>query len=78
MWKALDDAGIFGSVKVVSGLDQRSSYETLGAVATKISFLSHYFYEAPKNKANDFLVAASRRRARFPICSTRTVSSRPR
>jgi branched-chain amino acid transport system substrate-binding protein len=66
MWKALDDAGVFGNVKVVSGLDQRSSYATLGSVATKISFLSHYFYEAPKNKANDFLVAELKKQNKVP------------
>jgi branched-chain amino acid transport system substrate-binding protein len=66
MWKALDDAGVFGSVKVVSGLDQRSSYATLGSAGTKISFLSHYFYEAPKNKANDFLVAELKKQNKVP------------
>ena len=66
MWKALDDAGVFGSVKVVSGLDQRSSYATLGTAATKIAFLSHYFYEAPKNKANDFLVAELKKQNKVP------------
>ena len=66
MWKALDDAGVFGSVKVVSGLDQRSSYATLGTAATKVSFLSHYFYEAPKNKANDFLVAELKKQSKVP------------
>ena len=58
MWKALDDSGVFGATRVVSGLDQRSSYDTLGSAGTKISFLSHYFATAPKNKTNDFLVAA--------------------
>ncbi|HZX67864.1 MAG TPA: substrate-binding domain-containing protein [Candidatus Elarobacter sp.] len=66
MWKALDDAGVFGNVKVVSGLDQRSSYATLGSAGTKISFLSHYFYEAPKNKANDFLVAELKKQNKVP------------
>jgi branched-chain amino acid transport system substrate-binding protein len=66
MWKALDDAGIFGSTKVVSGLDQRSSYATLGSAATKISFLSHYFYEAPKNKANDSLIAGLKKDGKVP------------
>ena len=31
MWKALDDSGVLTSTKVVTGLDQRSTYETLGA-----------------------------------------------
>ena len=66
MWKALDDSGVFGSTRVVSGLDQRSSYETLGAAATKIQFLSHYFYRAPKNKANDALIAALKKQNKVP------------
>jgi branched-chain amino acid transport system substrate-binding protein len=67
MWKALDDSGMFGgSTRVVSGLDQRSSYETLGSAATKIQFLSHYFYRAPKNRANDALVAALKKSNRVP------------
>jgi branched-chain amino acid transport system substrate-binding protein len=66
MWKGLDDAGVFASTKVVSGLDQRSSYETLGSAAAKISFLSHYFYLGPKNKANDALVAALKKNGKVP------------
>jgi len=66
MWKALEDSGVFGATRVVSGLDQRSSYETLGSAATKISFLSHYFYLAPKNKTNDVLVAALKKQGKVP------------
>jgi branched-chain amino acid transport system substrate-binding protein len=66
MWKALDDSGVFAATRVVSGLDQRSSYETLGSAGTKISFLSHYFYKAPKNKANDFLIAALKKQNKVP------------
>ena len=51
MWRALDQQGVFSSVdKVVTGLDQRASYPTFGPVASKISFLSHYVSNAPKNK----------------------------
>jgi branched-chain amino acid transport system substrate-binding protein len=66
MWKSLDDSGVFASTRVVSGLDQRSSYDTLGSAATKISFLSHYFYLAPKTKANDALVAALKKQGKVP------------
>jgi branched-chain amino acid transport system substrate-binding protein len=66
MWKSLDDSGIFAGTRVVSGLDQRASYETLGAAATKVSFLSHYFYRAPKSAANDELVAALKRQGKVP------------
>jgi branched-chain amino acid transport system substrate-binding protein len=76
MWKSLDDERIFDSIKVVTGLDQRSSYETLGSARTKIAFLSHYFYEAPKNAVNDALDRRrSRNRTRFPTCSIPTASS---
>jgi branched-chain amino acid transport system substrate-binding protein len=66
MWKALDDSGVFAATRVVSGLDQRSSYETLGSAASKIQFLSHYFYRAPKSKANDALVAALKAKNKVP------------
>jgi branched-chain amino acid transport system substrate-binding protein len=66
MWKALDDSGVFATTRVVSGLDQRASYETMGSAATKISFLSHYFYRAPKSKANDALVAALKKQNKVP------------
>src|SRR4029079_4078113 len=57
MWRALDQQGVFDSVDhVVTGLDMRASYPTFGPVANKISFLSHYVSNAPKNKVNDLLV----------------------
>ncbi len=66
MWKALDDSGVFSTTRLVSGLDQRSSYETMGTAATKVQFLSHYFYRAPKSKANDALVAALKKQNKVP------------
>jgi branched-chain amino acid transport system substrate-binding protein len=67
MWRALDQQNVFnGSTKVVTGLDQRASYEIFGPVAAKISFLSHYVYQAPKNKVNDFLVRSMRKRGQVP------------
>lgn len=67
MWRALDQQGIFQSVdKVVTGLDLRASYPTFGPVASKISFISHYVYNAPKNKVNDFLVRSMRKRNQVP------------
>jgi len=66
MWKSLDDERIFDSIKVVTGLDQRSSYETLGSAGTKIAFLSHYFYEAPKTAVNDALVAGLKKENKVP------------
>ena len=67
LWRSLDQQGVFSSVdKVVTGLDLRASYPTFGPSASKISFLSHYVYNAPKNKVNDFLVKAMRKRGQVP------------
>ena len=67
MWRALDQQDVFsGSRRVVTGLDQRASYATFGPVASKISFLSHYVYQAPQNKVNAFLVNALRKRGQVP------------
>jgi branched-chain amino acid transport system substrate-binding protein len=57
MWTALDNQGVLDATPVVTGLDQRASYPIFGPAAEKISFLSHYVYQAPDNAANDFLIA---------------------
>jgi branched-chain amino acid transport system substrate-binding protein len=67
MWTALDQQGVFSSVdSIVTGLDQRSTYATFGPAISKIHFLSHYVYQAPTNKVNDWLKAQLRKRSQFP------------
>jgi branched-chain amino acid transport system substrate-binding protein len=67
MWRALDQQNVFGSVdKVVTGLAERATYPTFGPIASKISFLSHYVFNAPKNKVNDFLVSSMKKRGQVP------------
>jgi branched-chain amino acid transport system substrate-binding protein len=67
MWKALDQQGAFASsTKIVTGLAERATWSTMGAQATKIQFLSHYVYTAPKNKVNDYLVKQMRKRGQVP------------
>ena len=67
MWRALEQQAVFGSVdKVVTGLAERATYPTFGPVASKISFLSHYVYNGPKNKVNDFLVSSMKKRNQVP------------
>jgi len=66
MWKALDQQGVFAGTQVVTGLAERATWASLGAQATKIHFLSHYVYTAPKNKVNDWLVAQMRKRGQVP------------
>jgi branched-chain amino acid transport system substrate-binding protein len=67
MWKALDQQGVFTSTKVVTGLAEKATWSTFDAsAATKIQFLSHYVYTAPKNKVNDWLVKQMKKRSQAP------------
>jgi branched-chain amino acid transport system substrate-binding protein len=66
MWKALDQQGVFNGPDVVTGLAERATWSALGDQATKIHFLSHYVYTAPKNPVNDWLVAQMRKRGQVP------------
>ena len=67
VWTALDQQGVFSSVKsIVTGLDQRSTYATFGPAVAKIHFLSHYVYQAPSNKVNDWLKTQLRKKSQFP------------
>ncbi len=62
MYGALDSQGVLTSNKVVTGLDQRSTYPIFGPAADKIAFLSHYIYQAPQNEANQYLVDALKKK----------------
>ncbi len=66
MWQSLDQQGVLKTTKVVTGLAQRSSYQTYGAGTTKIQFLAHYFYQAPDNKVNTYLVNALKKKGMTP------------
>ena len=67
MWRALDQQNVFESVgKVVTGLPERAVWSGFGTAANRISFLSHYVSNAPKNKVNDFLVNAMKKRGQVP------------
>jgi len=66
MWKALDQQNVFSGTQVVTGLAERATWGTLGDQATKIHYLSHYVYTAPKNKVNDWLVQKLRKRGQVP------------
>ncbi|MFC1418078.1 substrate-binding domain-containing protein [Streptacidiphilus cavernicola] len=43
LWTALNQQGVLGSTKVVTGLAGTASYPIFGAAAGKVSFLAHYF-----------------------------------
>jgi len=66
MWKALDQQNAFSGPDVVTGLAERATWAALGDPATKIHFLSHYVYTAPKNTVNDWLVKQMRKRSQVP------------
>ena len=67
MWSALDQQGVFNSVKsVVTGLAERATYPSYGPAVAKIHFLSHYVYQAPTNKVNAWLVNQMRKKSQFP------------
>src|SRR3954469_24937710 len=64
MWKALDQQNVFTGTKVATGLGEKATWSTFDpAAATKIQFLSHYTYTAPKNRVNDWLVKQLRARS---------------
>ena len=66
MFKSLDDGGVFNETRAVTGLDQRASYVTYAPMANRLQFLSHYFYQASKTKANQFLIAALAKQGKKP------------
>jgi branched-chain amino acid transport system substrate-binding protein len=66
LFKTLDDQGVYETTKVVTGLADRASYPSFQPVEKKLTFLSYYFYQAPKTKANDFLVAELKKQGKVP------------
>ncbi len=67
MYRALTQQGVFGvSNKIVTGLAEKATWPSYGEAATRIDFLSHYVSTAPKNRVNDFLVNAMRKRGQVP------------
>jgi branched-chain amino acid transport system substrate-binding protein len=56
MWQALEQQGVFENTTVVTGLADKASYSAYGSATEKITFLSHYFPEAPDNPVNDEMV----------------------
>jgi branched-chain amino acid transport system substrate-binding protein len=66
MFQALQQQGVFKATTVTTGLPQRDTWQGFGAAATQIKFLSHYVWNAPHNKVNDWLVAKMKKRGQLP------------
>ena len=49
LWTALDQQGVLGTTKVVTGLAGTASYPIFGTAGSKVSFLAHYFPGAGGN-----------------------------
>jgi branched-chain amino acid transport system substrate-binding protein len=63
MWQAMQQQGVFKGTKVVTGLAERSTWQSYGPASSRISFLSHYVSTGPRNKVNNWLVRAMRKRS---------------
>jgi branched-chain amino acid transport system substrate-binding protein len=63
LWRALQQQGVTRSVQIATGLAERATWNSY---VPGISFLSHYVYNAPKNKVNDWLVKKMKRRNQLP------------
>jgi branched-chain amino acid transport system substrate-binding protein len=57
MWTALDQQGIFGIAKVITGLADSASFNAYGSATTKIQFLAHYFPGAADNPVNTKMIS---------------------
>jgi branched-chain amino acid transport system substrate-binding protein len=66
MWQALQQQGVPKSTTIVTGLAERATYQTFGPTAQGIKLLSHYVYQAPKNKVNNWLVKAMKANGQRP------------
>jgi branched-chain amino acid transport system substrate-binding protein len=67
MWQSLDQQGVLDSTTVTTGLPDRVNYPFLGQLmGSKVKYLSHYVYQAPKNAVNTWLVKQMKRNGEVP------------
>lgn len=56
MWQSLSQQGVFENVPVVTGLGDAATFGAFGEASEEISFLNHYFPQAPDNDVNDAML----------------------
>jgi branched-chain amino acid transport system substrate-binding protein len=66
MWNGLQQQGIMRTTTVTTGLPDRANYPTLGPLFVGAKLLSHYVYQAPKNKVNKWLVKQMKKKGQVP------------
>jgi branched-chain amino acid transport system substrate-binding protein len=60
--QALDQAGVFDSSHVVTGLAQQATYQFYGTAGLKFNYISLYNYLSPHNSVNSYLIAQMAKR----------------
>ena len=63
MWRSLAQQGVTRATTVVTGLAERATW---GSYVPGVNFLSHYVYNAPKSRVNNWLIRQMRRRGQVP------------
>jgi branched-chain amino acid transport system substrate-binding protein len=63
LWRAMEQQGVSRSVTIATGLAERATWNSY---VSGINFLSHYVWNAPKNKVNTWLVRKMKRRNQAP------------
>ena len=60
--QALDQAGVFESAHVITGLANIATYPFYGTAGLKFNYISLYTYQSPHNSVNNFLIEQMNKR----------------
>jgi branched-chain amino acid transport system substrate-binding protein len=60
--QALDQAGVFSSSNVITGLAQQATYQFYGTAGLKFNYISLYTFQSPHNPVNNYLVSQMSKR----------------
>lgn len=60
--EALDQAGVFASSHVITGLANIATYPFYGTAGLKFNYISLYTYQSPHNAVNNFLIEQMKKR----------------
>jgi branched-chain amino acid transport system substrate-binding protein len=66
LWNGFKQQGLMRQTTVTTGLPDRVNYPTLGPLFEGAKLLSHYVYQAPKNKVNKWLIAQMKKQKKVP------------
>ncbi len=66
MWQALQQQGIAKQTTIITGLANRATYQSIGPLVPGVTLLSHYVWQAPHNKVNNWLVTYMKKQHKLP------------